>query len=779
MKKIIKYGFSALFATCLIAMAGCSKEDISTNQFPTDDVYLVSYGPLPVARGGELRFIGGNLQNITEVSIPGVAPVTDIQVVKSGVPSEIRIIVPKNDSEPGVVSLKTSDGKTLTAKTEISFTEPIELESFSPESVKPGDELTIKGDYLNLIHEVVFSENVIISEHDFTAHSRYEIKVIVPVEARSGVIAIGDIDETDPENANLIPNRIVSEEELTVAQPEVTKVAAARFKGGETITVTGVNLQYTDYIKMQGVNVSEFKVNANGTTIEFTQPYEAQNGVFYLVAKSGVEVEASELECVVPSGLAAAPQPVKAGGKLTVTGKDLDLVTGVSLPNAEWLEFEDGEAISFDVPDTAQEGDVSLSMANNAVVTVAYTLVKPEFAAYSANPAAAGSPITITGTNLDLVKSVTFGGDLKVEVEEPAADAITVSVPTTAQSGVVKLNLANGTSVDCDELTVNVPEACYITELPAEGTEIYGGTVLTVPVTNEDKLIGVQVNGADVAYILSGTLLYISLPDMAGSGTVITLVSSNGTVEYTINCIPNTIQKRVIWSGSWDCGSWSGNQDLAWDGFDWTTVEPGSKLIFDFTEDMSQGWWQIALRHGDSWGDLPENTFFDLTEGQTSLEVEFTQAMLDDLIANGGLVITGCNYTLTKITVVTEINLETVVWVGSLETGDYTNNLEIGGEDDWVDAGMKEGAEVRIYFTAADPADWSLQVFDGHWTSMGYVAPDGEQFNQDNAPDAIAKGYVSFKATGDAYTALTTKQWWGSAIIIQGKFLTITKLAFI
>lgn len=777
MKKMIKYGLSALFTTCLIALAGCSTEDITTDQFPADDVYLVSYGPLPVARGGELRFIGGNLQNVTEIAIPGVAPVTSIEVVKSGIPSEIRIIVPKDGSLPGVVTLK-ANGKELAAKTEISYTEPIELKSFAPEAVKPGDELTIEGDYLNLIHEVVFAEDVVVSESDFTAHSRYEIKVIVPVEARTGAIAIGDIDETDEANADIFPNRIVSEEVLTVAQPEAVKVEAPRFKGGETITITGANLQYTDYIKMQGADVTEFTVNAAGTTLSFVQPFEAQDGTIYLVAKSGVEVAAGELACVVPTELAAAPQPVKAGGKLTVTGKDLDLVTGVSLPNAEWLAFETGNGISFEVPDTAQEGDVSLFMANGAAVTVAYTLVKPEFAAYSANPAAAGSSITITGSNLDLVKSVTFGGDLKVEVEEPAADAITVSVPTTAQSGALLLNLANGTSIACAELTVNVPEACYITELPEEGTEIFGGTVLVVPVTNEDKLIGVQVNGAEVAYILSGTMLYISLPDNAASGTTLTLVSSNGTVEYTIDCIPNTIQKRVIWSGLWDCGSWSGNQDLAWGGFDWTTVEAGSKLLFEFTEDMSQGWWQLSLRHGDNWGDLPENTFFDLEAGQTSLEVEFTQAMLDDLIANNGLVITGCNYILTKITVITEISLETVVWTGAAETGDYANNLELGGEDDWVNAGLKEGAEIRIYFTAADPNDWSLQVFDGHWGGMGYVTPDGVQFNQDNSSDAIAKGYVSFKAEGAAYEALTSKQWWGSALIVQGKFLTVTKLAF-
>lgn len=72
-----------------------------------------------------------------------------------------------------------------------------------------------------------------------------------------------------------------------------------------------------------------------------------------------------------------------------------------------------------------------------------------------------------------------------------------------------------------------------------------------------------------------------------------------------------------------------------------------------------------------------------------------------------------------------------------------------------------------------------MQIFDGHWGGMGYVTPNGVQFNQDNAPEAIEKGYVSFKAEGDAFTALTTHAWWGYALIVQGKNLVVTKLAFI
>ena len=77
------------------------------------------------------------------------------------------------------------------------------MESFSPERVRPGDVLTIKGEYLNLIHQVIFADNVIVSdettgkesvegENAFLKHTRNEIQVLVPAEAQSGKIILSD-----------------------------------------------------------------------------------------------------------------------------------------------------------------------------------------------------------------------------------------------------------------------------------------------------------------------------------------------------------------------------------------------------------------------------------------------------------------------------------------------------------------------------------------------------------------------------------------------------------
>lgn len=721
MKKI--FNISALLAMCLMIFAGCQEDIVSTDQYTDQGVTLKAFGPSPVMRGGELRFLGTNLDQVKEVIIPGVSPITDITVVKSGNPSEIRVIVPKDGPEPGLVTLKTADGKEIVTKSQLTYSEPIVIESLTPASIAPGETLTIKGDYFNLIHEVVFAEGVLVSEKDFKKHDRYEIQVVVPVEARTGVVGLGDLDELNNEDPKLFANVIYSEEELVVAQPEVTKMEAdgGVYKPGVTVvSLTGKNFQYVAEIKAAGVTVAGFTTSAANDNIIFLLPATSSDGEVVLVAKSGVEVVAGTYETVVPTELAAAPQPVKAGATLTITGKDLDLVTGINFPGKEGVDFQTAESITLTVPDTAQEGDVALNMANGKSVTVAYTLVKPVVTALPAS-ASAGSEMTITGTDLDLVKSVTFGGDIVVEVEAKETE-ITVAVPTTAETAALKLNLANGTSVETEPVTIDKPVACYITELPGPDQEINGGQVLIVPVANEDKLTGVQVNGEDVKFLLNNTDLYITIPRLAKAGTVLKLISSNGAVEYVIDCIPATISRTVIWTGEFNAGHWGGNQDLAWGGYDWSSIDLSvGALTLEFevtTNDWGENYWQFELRKGADWSQLTDPIHVDLTSDQKLIEIPLTESLLNDLINNQGLVITGKEFTLTKITLKTEISLNTTLWEGSVKLAWSDPGKVYLAASDF--ATVKAGTKIRFTYSFPKSTWAQMQINNGKWATIAF-----------------------------------------------------------
>lgn len=780
------YKFAALLSVCLMAFAGCTTEELSTDQFVEDQVSFLGMGPNPVLRGGELRFMGSNLEKITEVRIPGVEPITDITQPDSlkGRVSEIRVIVPKDGPEIGKVVLVDAEGNEYTSQSELTYLEPIVISELSPAAVSPGDVLTIKGDYLTYMQEVIFSENVKVSVKEFKKHTRYEIQVVVPVEARTGLVALGDIDELNSEDNTLVPNIIYSEKELTVTQPEVTKMEAPRYKVGETVTITGKNFQYVASVKLPGKDVTDFKVNDDNTVITFALPAEAQDGEAYLVAKSKVEVLAGDYETVVPTGVAVEPKPIKAGAALTVSGKDLDIVTTVALPNSGDAEFElkDGN-ITFTVPAEAQEGDIALKMANGKEVKAAYTLVKPVVTEYSVNPAAAGSPIKFTGTDLDLVVSVTFGGDLVVEVKEPAATEFEISVPTTAENGKLLFNLANGTAVEGEELKVNKPVACYITELPGEDQEINGGQVLVLPVENGARLTKVLINDEEVGFLLNESDLYITIPKLAKAGTKLVLVSDNGSVEYTIDCIPATEINTVIWAGQ-STVTWSGGavDALSWGKYDWSAVQPGTILTAHFVVDDANP----VLRFGNgSWASLPSGKALKGADsdgnvpitGMTSLSITLTEEDLEILKNDGGLVVCGTGYTISKIVLTVKVSLETTIWEGLADPQNYDVNLELGGADnsDWRNADLQVGQTIRIYFDLVDPASWSVQVFDAHWGGQISFSPEiGTQFNQDNWDGSL--GYVSFVVTEEIHSAFTSSANWGASIILQGAGLVYTKI---
>ena len=170
MGKIMKniFRFSALLALCaVIGTVSCTREEISTDQLSDSSVVFGAFAPNPVVRGAELRIMGSNLDKIVEVQIPGSEPITDIEVVTSGRVSEIRVVTPAAGAEDasvtGPVVIVDKDGNEYQSKTELTFTEGIVLDSFSPASAMPGDVVTVKGDYLYNVQQIVLGGGVYVT----------------------------------------------------------------------------------------------------------------------------------------------------------------------------------------------------------------------------------------------------------------------------------------------------------------------------------------------------------------------------------------------------------------------------------------------------------------------------------------------------------------------------------------------------------------------------------------------------------------------------------------
>lgn len=690
-------------------------DDFSTQQY-VGGVTLNVFGPSPVARGGELRFLGSGMKQIQSITIPGSGDITDINVISD---NEIRIIVPQN-AEPGHVVLHYAKGD-ITTKTLLTFTEPITLESIAPLTVKAGDEITIKGDYLNLIHEIIFNDDIAVPEEAFLSYSRYEIKLAVPAEAQTGKIILSDAAD--------MPNWIYSDDDLSVILPSVEKVLdLTKAKPGNDVTVKGKDLDLVNKVVMPNGDEVEFSVNDGGDELKFVLPANVSDGTIRMVPASGVEVAVATIGVAVPEDVVAEPATdIWAGDVIKLKGLNMELVTDVVFPNvADAVKPENVSATELTVvaPEGTQSGNLVLNTASGAQVEVAIVTLKPEAVSFEPQPAALAGKMTVKGRNLQNVASISFGGTATVEVQNPTSTEFTVEVPATLSAGAnaIELTLTNGETVEAGNAELSAPECAYATLLPGEDVEIHAGETFVISIANADKLTGVKVNGVDVQYILNGERLIIQVPESAGKNSVFTLLSSNGSISYDIAVIPATHVGMTIWSGMWENTGWGGNQDLAWGGYDWSQVPAGATITLYMTPTVADGeWWCVSLRHGDGWGNLPDPIpgQYDNPENGV-LSVTLTADVLKDIIEHNGLVITGSEFVLNKVTIEWEISLETTIWNAGWTCTGWGGNQDLAwGGYDW--STVKPGQILRLYTTPTMPEGewWCLSLRHGNgWGNL-------------------------------------------------------------
>ena len=659
MKKIFK--FSALLALCaLIGAVACTREEISTDQFEDDSVVFGAFAPNPVVRGAELRIMGSNLDKIVEVQVPGSEPITEIEVVSSGRISEIRVIVPKDGAETvsvtGPVVIVDNAGMTYKSKADITFTEGIVLDSFSPASAMPGDEVTVKGDYLYNVQQIVLNNGVYVTGDQIVSKNRRELKFIVPSNAVTGPVTIGDVDENNNPDG-LIPNNVPSEGVLTIGSPTVKAADRGMLKAGAEIKVEGTYLDMIQGVTVGGASV-DFVLADDHKSVTVALPASVQDGEVVLTSFAGEEFKAGAYTTVVPTGLAIAPETrYKAGLNAVVSGKDLDLVTGAALAGTA-LEFAyaDGK-ITFAIPAVAVDGAVTLTLANGKTVdTEAIELVKPVVTRLSVSTLVAGEDFTIKGTDLDLVTSVTLKGAKMEYVYDAESGKIIVTTVGTSATGSVELACENGVKVAAGELTVTYDSFVVVSSLPTEAR-----------IGDEITMIGANFNMVEAIYF--GEVKVTGYTKRADDEMVFVIPSTVETGTYNMKFVLTTGDEEicassidvkgamttvVLFEGEHDLGGWSSNLTVAADKF--AKIPYGAEMHLEFVinESASEPWYQVKPMDMKNWAGVQSvidafgGDVMQFNPGTTHASFKLSDADLQ-LFAEAGVAFGGHFITITKV----------------------------------------------------------------------------------------------------------------------------------
>ena len=206
MKKI--YYVFVLFVAALsgLSLTACSEDNYDTNPYNKSGVNLLAFGPSPNTRAGEVRITGANLNSVDKVIFPGgtleragiviniAGAVVERAAFNSSDNENIYVNIP-DETVPGNIKL-VAGNDTITSEGTLTFEEPITVTSISPlENLTAGDEISIKGDYVYNIAEVIFTSGVAgapVAAEDFTYVSRKEIRLRVPLAAESGKLTLND-----------------------------------------------------------------------------------------------------------------------------------------------------------------------------------------------------------------------------------------------------------------------------------------------------------------------------------------------------------------------------------------------------------------------------------------------------------------------------------------------------------------------------------------------------------------------------------------------------------
>ena len=524
-----------------------------------------------------------------------------------------------DESVPGQIRLVAGNDTIVSIGT-LVFQEPIEVTNVTPVTgLNAGDIISITGDYVYNIAEVVFTRSASVIAEDFEYVSRREIRVRVPLAAESGTITMND--GADWEYTYETPLEIVS------ASYQSLEPAAADF--GEQICIHGTNLHTVEQVLFAGGVASEFTVSEDNRNIIATVPAECKSGAISLLLYSGAALQTDEFKVptVAITG-ASQNKDLVAGDVVTLYGENFDRIIEVTLPGGTAPLSADeysiaGNTLTFTVPDYLVDGDVVVKQNSNITATYPLEIRKLAGVIWQGNEQLSGwSSWGVFNWSGDLWtkfhEAITGPGQMTVHFVATSSDPVfnfRMGDWSTPLSGLASMygddgNIRPGAGVTDLVFDITADEAATMFGNGGQGMVIWG-------------------DGIKLQYV-----------KFIGAGA-----------------------EQVIWEGREDTSGWGNNITIGSDmSPELAACNPQEGSVVRFYGEVSAGW-QAKIVEGH-WGptylavaETAEGEFaaYDFAGNGNCIKLTLTQAMLDAAYTQqwwgGTFIVQGQNFILTKVTV--------------------------------------------------------------------------------------------------------------------------------
>ncbi|MDD7725571.1 MAG: hypothetical protein PUJ24_07915 [Bacteroidales bacterium] len=618
--------------------------------------------------------------------------------------------------------------------------------------VTRGAYMTFKGIGLDQITSVQFPGGV-SSKPEVV--DQYTIKALVPEEAEIGTVKL------IYSGGELETKQIAFTEPITF---DDFKADADPVLAGQNVTVTGTYLTYIEFVQFAtGENVPVN--NDSRTTLKVQVPLDASTGKFNLgyYSVDGTDTtevlleSKTELNVVVPTEVKVTNPDAKAGQKLNIAGKNLQLVQYVNLPGVDPISVVDPSvkdkfaavsALNVVLPAEAQAGNVTLTLYSGLEIAAgSLSPLTPKAAIKDAQSSyAVGDTVLISGSDLDLVKAISFTSGVEASFNL-VGDVLKVVVSQEAQSGDITLALANGVTIPVSGFVTTKPVVTF----PDAVTPL---DKLSLSATLADRVVSVKFGDVVAEATAKDGKINVQVPLDALDQCAVILVMDNGEEV--------SVKDALAVNGYTFCAF---KDAVAFQAQTPTVGTLASGIV------VNGGNLENVLLNG-------KDTKF-IMAGET-LYVYIGAAAGEQTVT----LVTGeteVNYT---INVIASGVVETVVWNGPLEItwGDGGRVVVTASDLEGVPA----GSILRLYFNGKDGVWAQAQLNNGKWNKdlLGILVPsDVEEYNwwgggaaEDHVHEIVLTSEIlahlrenagSFEDIPDA------------ALIIQGSDLIFSKVSIV
>lgn len=306
------------------------------------------------------------------------------------------------------------------------------ITDFTPKTAKVGETVTITGTDFTGTTLVTFGSKVAQS---FTVVSPTTITVVIGIYATSGDVSVTSPGGTSSKAGfTLIP------------QPGIYNATPLLSAAGDEVTITGINFTDVTNVTFGNTPAASFKV-ISATTIKAVVG-TGSSGEIKVTAPGGSSTYAYFTFVGPPTISSFSPLTAAANARIVINGTNFYGVKSVTIGgNPVGFLEESSTRLNVFVDENTKNGSITLTNIAGSVTSAgSFTLIPPPtITSVIPLTATKGDVVTITGTNFNGPRNVTFGG-ASVQTTYVSSTTVTAIIGRQGASGKVSVTFDGGTA---------------------------------------------------------------------------------------------------------------------------------------------------------------------------------------------------------------------------------------------------------------------------------------------------------------------------------------------